>query len=164
MYYLIWSFRFCQEFLYFLMWNIFHKWQCKVDFFVHCKYVLLWDALLFSFYSIEMFIIPTKEKWKKIITSLQPTNDGNHDWTVLRICHNIFELQYILLHSTATKQKSITKIPLSLRKLLIQNRYIEHGYRRAKSSEILLKVHQKQASQLFYKTKLATDARALFDL
>ena len=166
MHYLIWSFRFCQEFLYFLMWNIFHKWQCKVDFFVHCKYVLLWDALLFSFYSIEMFIIPTKEKWKKIITSLQPTNDGNHDWTVLRICHNIFELQYILLHTSTLLQlqKSITKIPLSLRKLLIQNRYIEHGYRRAKSSEILLNVHQKQASQLLNKTKLATDARALFDL
>ena len=70
------------------------------------RYVLLWDALLFSFYSIEMFIIPTKEKWKKIITSLQPTNDGNHDWTVLRICHNIFELQYILLHIATTTYKN----------------------------------------------------------
>ena len=163
MHYLIWSFRFCQEFLYFLMWNIFHKWQCKVDFFVHCKYV--WDALLFSFYSIEMFIIPTKEKWKKNYHFIT-TNKWRKSWLNCSqdLSQHFWTSIYSPPHCNNYIQKSITKIPLSLRKLLIQNRYIEHGYRRAKSSEILLKVHQKQSSQLLNKTKLATDARALFDL
>lgn len=95
----------------------------------------------------------TTNKWRK--SWLNCSQDlSQHFWTSI----------YSPPHCNNYIQKSITKIPLSLRKLLIQNRYIEHGYRRAKSSEILLKVHQKQASQLLNKTKLATDARALFDL
>ena len=54
----------------------------------------------------NVYLLQTKEKWKKIITSLLLANDGNHDWTVLRICHNIFELQYILLHIATTTYKN----------------------------------------------------------
>ena len=145
--------------MYLLQPFILHKWQCKVDFFVHCKYY----EMLFSHYFIEMCTYYRPRKNEKKNYHFITTSKWRKSW--LNCSQDLSQHFWTSIYSPPLQlQKSITKIPLSLRKLLIQNRYIEHGYRRAKSSEILLKVHQKQASQLLNKTKLATDARTLFDL